>query len=113
MRGAVAAQVAGVFETYVDSVFADMWERGREMDDPEVIRAAWDEAGLPVDELFRLIQAPEVKARLIANTEAAVAQGAFGSPTFLVGGEALFFGKDRLGEVEYEIARQQPTRDRA
>jgi 2-hydroxychromene-2-carboxylate isomerase len=112
MRGAVAAQVAGVFESYVDSVFADMWERGREMDDPEVIRAAWAEAGLPVDELFRLIQSPEVKARLIANTEAAVAQGAFGSPTFLVGGEALFFGKDRLGEVEYEIARQQPARER-
>jgi 2-hydroxychromene-2-carboxylate isomerase len=107
MRGAIAARAAGVFEAYVDSVYADMWERGRKMDDPEVIRAAWMEAGLPADELFRLIQTDEVKARLIANTEAAVARGSFGSPTFLVGGKELFFGKDRLGEVEEEIVRQQ------
>ena len=107
MRGAIAAQYAGVFEAYVDSVFADMWERGRKMDDPEVIRAAWTEADLPADELFRLIQTDEVKARLIANTETAVANGAFGSPTFLVGGKELYFGKDRLGEVEAEIVRQQ------
>jgi len=40
-----------------------------------------------------------VKQELIANTEVAVAAGAFGSPTFLVGDE-LYFGKDRLRDVE-------------
>eukprot|EP01030_Chromulinospumella_sphaerica_P013651 gene13651-13434_t len=113
MRGAVAAQAAGVFETYVDSVYGDMWERGRKMDDPEVIRAAWTEAGLPAEELLRLMQTDEVKGRLIANTEAAVALGAFGSPTFLVGETELFFGKDRLRDVEEEIVHQQPARERA
>lgn len=113
MRGAVAAQVAGVFESYVDSVYADMWERGRKMDDPEVVRAAWSEAGLPVEELLRLMQTDEVKSRLIGNTETAVAKGAFGSPTFLVNGAELFFGKDRLREVEEEIVRQQRVRERA
>lgn len=34
-----------------------------------------------------------VKAKLIANTEAAVARGAFGIPTFFVGDE-MFFGKE-------------------
>ena len=102
MRGAVAAQVAGVFSRYVDEVGADMWERGRKMDDPEVFRAALDEAGLPSEELLRLMRTDEVKARLIANTDAAVARGAFGIPTFLVGDE-LFFGKDRLRDVEEEI----------
>ena len=106
MRGAVAAQVAGVFEPYVEAVFADMWERGRKMDDVEVIRAALGEAGLPVDELLRLSQTDEVKAGLMANTQAAVDQGVFGSPSFLVGQE-LFFGKDRLGDVEDEIRAQQ------
>ncbi|MDP3748619.1 MAG: 2-hydroxychromene-2-carboxylate isomerase [Phenylobacterium sp.] len=113
MRGAVAAQVAGVFESYVESVYADMWERGRKMDDPEVLRAAWSEAGLPVEELQRLIQTDEVKSRLIANTEAAVTKGAFGSPTFIVNGTELFFGKDRLRDVEEEIVRQQHVRERA
>ena len=47
----------------------------------------------------------------LANTEDAVSRGVFGSPSFFVGDE-LFFGKDRLREVEEEIARQQGPRDR-
>jgi 2-hydroxychromene-2-carboxylate isomerase len=105
MRGAVAAQTAGVFEPYVDAVYACMWERGLKMDDAAVFRDALVEAGLPADRLLELSQTGEVKAGLMANTEAAVAAGAFGSPSFLVGSE-LFFGKDRLREVEEEILRQ-------
>jgi 2-hydroxychromene-2-carboxylate isomerase len=52
--------------------------------------------------LLERIEAPEVKARLIANTERSVARGSFGSPTFFVGDE-IFFGKDRLREVEEAI----------
>jgi 2-hydroxychromene-2-carboxylate isomerase len=73
------------------------------MDDPAVIRAALEDAGLPADRLIELMGDPEVKAKLIASTEAAVAAGVFGSPSFLVGGE-LFFGKDRLRDVEEEVA---------
>jgi 2-hydroxychromene-2-carboxylate isomerase len=43
-----------------------------------------------------------VKDRLIANTQEALAQGVFGLPSFVVGGE-LWFGKDRLREVEEAI----------
>ena len=105
MRGAVAAQSTGVFETYVEAVYACMWERGLKMDDAAVFRDALVEASLPADRLLELSQTGEVKSRLMANTEAAVAAGAFGSPSFLVGRE-LFFGKDRLREVEEEIVRQ-------
>src|SRR5277367_3838130 len=37
MRGAVAAQIAGAFEAYVDRVFDDMWVRGLKMDDPAAL----------------------------------------------------------------------------
>jgi len=104
MRGAVAAQVAGVFEPYVNEVFEDMWARQQKMDDPEVLRARLDAAGLPTEELIRLSQTDEVKQTLLRNTEAAVARGAFGSPTFFVGDE-IFFGKDRLRDVEAEIVK--------
>ena len=40
----------------------------------------------------------EVKARLVANTEEAVARGVFGAPTMFVG-EQMFFGQDRLDFV--------------
>jgi len=103
MRGAVAAQRAGVFEAYVEAVFQAMWVKGLKMDDPAVIKAALDDAGLPADRLIELIGDPGVKAKLIENTEAAVAHGVFGSPSFLVGKE-LFFGKDRLRDVEEAIA---------
>jgi 2-hydroxychromene-2-carboxylate isomerase len=105
MRGAVAAQHAGVFERYVDVIYACMWERELKMDDPAVFKAALLDAGLPADKLLELIPTDAVKTGLMANTEAAVAAGAFGSPSFLVGDE-LFFGKDRLREVEEEAARQ-------
>lgn len=105
MRGAVAAQTAGVFKPYVEAIYACMWERELKMDDPAVFRAALLEAGLPADPLLQLSQTDAIKSGLMANTEAAVAAGVFGSPSFVVGGE-LFFGKDRLREVEEEIVRQ-------
>ena len=106
MRGAVYARRAGLFERYVDAVYRNMWAEGRKMDDPEAIAAAWRESDLPASDIMAGIQDPEVKAELIANTEGSVARGVFGSPSFFVGDE-LYFGKDRLREVEEEIERQK------
>jgi 2-hydroxychromene-2-carboxylate isomerase len=99
MRGAVAAQRLGCFERYVDAVFAAMWERGSKIDDPAVIGATLAEAGLDAAALLQAAQEPEVKAALMAHTQAAHDRGAFGSPTFFVG-EQMYFGKDRLRDVE-------------
>jgi 2-hydroxychromene-2-carboxylate isomerase len=105
MRGAVAAKRLGVFEAYVEAVYGAMWAQGLKMDDPAVIERVLRDAGLPAAPLMAGMNDPAVKAELIANTEAAVARGVFGSPSFLVGDE-LFFGKDRLRDVEEEVAAQ-------
>lgn len=99
MRGLIAARRMGVGEAYLAAVLAAMWEAGEKMDDPEVIRRVLAAAGLDGAALLAATQEPEVKAELVANTEAAVARGVFGIPTFFVGAE-MFFGKDRLGQVE-------------
>ena len=104
MRAAVAADRDGALMAYADAVFRAMWEEGRKMDEPAVARAALDEAGLDGAGLLARAQDQAVKDRLLANTEQSVARGTFGSPTFFVGQE-IFFGKDRLREVEEEIAR--------
>ncbi len=83
-----------------------MWADPKKMDEPAVIRAALVESGLPADSLLALAADPDVKQELLANTERSVARGVFGSPSFFVG-DALFFGKDRLREVEEEIETQQ------
>jgi 2-hydroxychromene-2-carboxylate isomerase len=102
MRGAIAAQGEGVFARYVDEVFRHMWAVPKDMDDPGIIRAALIESGFDADKLIARTQEPAVKERLLNNTEATVARGTFGAPTFFVGDE-IFFGKDRLGEVEEAI----------
>lgn len=99
MRGAVAADGEGVLAPYVEAMFRGMWEEGRKLDDPAVLTAALAEAGLPAERLVTLARTPEVKERLLANTQAAYEHGAFGIPSFVVGGE-LYFGKDRLRDVE-------------
>jgi 2-hydroxychromene-2-carboxylate isomerase len=104
MRGAVAAQKQDCFAPYVEAVYSLMWEQGKNMEDPVVIVRSLDEAGLDGARLYAGTQEPDVKSRLMANTQSAFERGAFGSPTFFVGDE-IFFGKDRLREVEEEIVR--------
>jgi len=106
MRGAIVSKQEGFFETYVNEIYKHMWAEPKKMDDPAVIQAALEESGLPVDTLMEGIGQPAVKQQLIKNTEEAVNQGLFGSPSFLVGNE-LYFGKDRLRDVEEEIERQK------
>jgi len=103
MRAAVAAQLDGVFEKYVEAAFHHMWVEPKKMDDPEVAAKAFSASGLDAAKLFARSQEPEVKAKLIENTQAAVERGAFGSPTFFVGKE-MFFGKEQLREVEELIS---------
>jgi 2-hydroxychromene-2-carboxylate isomerase len=103
MRAAIAARSEGVFEKYVDAVFHHMWVEPKKMDDPDVAMGALTASGLDAAKLFARAQEPEVKAKLIQNTQSAVERGAFGSPTFFVGKE-MFFGKEQLREVEEMVS---------
>jgi 2-hydroxychromene-2-carboxylate isomerase len=91
-----------VFERYVDQVFRHMWAEPKKLDDPAVLRAALAESALDAEALLRLAQDQTVKDELLASTAASVERGTFGSPTFFVGDE-IFFGKDRLRDVEAAI----------
>ncbi|ALJ11761.1 2-hydroxychromene-2-carboxylate isomerase [Sphingopyxis macrogoltabida] len=99
MRGAIVAADEGMLDDYVDAVNRAMWEEGLKMDEPEVVATFLSANGFDGPALLARTQEPEIKAKLVANTEAAVARGVFGIPTFFVGDE-MFFGKDRLAQVE-------------
>lgn len=104
MRGMIAARQMGVGETYVDAVLPAMWEDGEKLDDPQVFLGLLERAGIDGSRLVELSNTPDVKAELAANTEAAVARGAFGIPTFFVRDE-MFFGKERLGQIDELLAQ--------
>lgn len=108
MRGAIAAQREGVFEKYVDTIFACMWEQKLKMDDPDVIATALSQAGLDANRLMALTQDADIKAALMHNTQHAFERGAFGSPTFFLDDD-IYFGKERLRDIEDRIRRLQET----
>jgi 2-hydroxychromene-2-carboxylate isomerase len=108
MRGVIAAEFEGLFEPYFRAAYHHMWVEPKKMDDPQVFRDAFLSSGVDIDRVIARIQQDDVKKKLIENTENAVARGEFGSPTFFVGDE-MFFGKDRLREVEEEIVAQLAT----
>jgi 2-hydroxychromene-2-carboxylate isomerase len=108
MRGAMLARKLGVFEPYVEAVYSGMWEQALNMGELDVFHGALDAAGLPTREFAEHVADPDGKAALITSTEDAVGRGVFGSPTFFVGDE-MFFGKDRLRDVEEEYLRQAET----
>ncbi|MBL6753054.1 MAG: 2-hydroxychromene-2-carboxylate isomerase [Pseudomonadales bacterium] len=102
MRGAVFAQGKAWEADYIDTMFKAMWEQGLNMADPEQVARVLADAGLPVTEIIAATGDPEVKQQLIDNTANSVARGNFGSPSFFVN-EELYFGKDKLRDVEEEI----------
>lgn len=105
MRGAVGLQMRQPddFQRYVDSVYRAMWETPRNLGDAAVLAATLQGAGFDAVAFGALVNDPEVKAKLVANTEEAVARGVFGAPTVFVG-EQMFFGQDRLDFVREALA---------
>lgn len=106
MRGAVFAQTQDYFAEYVDAMYQHMWAEPRKLDEAKALHMALTSSGLPADAIMAGMEQPEIKNQLIENTENSVARGVFGSPSFFVGDE-LFFGKDKLVEVEEEIRVQK------
>lgn len=99
MRRAVAAQRTGDFAVFHQAVYPAFWVAGRDLGDPSVIAEVLTNAGLDAAKLADLATGDAAKAALRANTEEAVARGAFGAPTFFFGDE-MFFGVDHLPHLE-------------
>ena len=99
MRGAVSALNEAYFDTYIDTIFNAIWVESRNMADIDTVIEVLSAAGLDAKAILEATKKPEVKQKLISNTEQAVERGLFGAPTMFVDGE-MFFGQDRLQFVE-------------
>lgn len=103
-----AADQDGRGVQFAQSLLRPIWEDGLDITSPEAIGAAVSAAGFDAADLYARAQSDEVKQGLVANTDAVVARGAFGIPTMFVGpkGEGeMFFGKERLGQIEELLAK--------
>ncbi len=103
LRLATALKGDPRFLRFVDFAFDAMWHYPRNMADPAEIEALLTNAGFDAGAMLAQAATPEVKAALQAATDAAIARGMFGAPTFFVGDE-MWFGQDRLDWVEAAAA---------
>jgi 2-hydroxychromene-2-carboxylate isomerase len=81
------------------------WERDEDISYRDVLAAAASRSGFDGGRLIELADATAAREELAALTDAAVARGVFGAPSFFVG-EEMFWGKDRLDFVERWLRRK-------
>jgi len=91
-------------KAYARAVFHAFFAENRAISEPAVAAEIGNGLGIDAAALSAAIQDPVWKARLRDETEAAIAEGVFGSPFFLVDGEG-FWGADRLPQVEEWVTR--------
>lgn len=108
-RMLLAADQDGRAVQFVETMLPAVWEEGVDVTDPDTLAAAVGAAGFEAKDLLARAQSEEVKQALVANTDHAVARGAFGIPTMFVGPRGgdteMFFGKERLAQIEEALSR--------
>lgn len=102
-RAAIAAAQMGHGQTLTMALLNAYWAESSDISQPAAVAAVADALGINSAALLEACQTPAVKDELRANTESAIARGAFGAPTFYVG-EQMFWGNDRLGLLEAHLA---------
>jgi 2-hydroxychromene-2-carboxylate isomerase len=102
-RVALVMDEKGRVAEFAERTYRRIWVEGHDVSDPATLAAILSGMGEDAAPILERAQSQELKDRLRANTDEAVARGAFGAPTFFVGDE-LFVGNDRLDFVERALA---------
>jgi 2-hydroxychromene-2-carboxylate isomerase len=84
---------------FAHAVFRAYWTESRDISDTSVVLAIAGSLGIEVGACETAIATQEIKDRVKSETDAAIAQGMFGAPYFMVDGEP-FWGADRLPQIE-------------
>ena len=95
-----ATLVTGVDPAVVDGLFRAYWVDNRPVSDPTVIAEVVTAAGHDPAAVLRRIDDRAIKDELRERTTRAVGLGIFGVPAWVVDGEHLYWGQDRLRFVE-------------
>ena len=91
--------------TFTRAAFESYFGRAENLDDPEVLVAVANAAGLDGEAIRAASQTDAVKALLRANTDELIARGGYGSPTIFVDKDDMYFGNDQLPLVEAALNR--------
>ena len=91
---------------FARGAFASYFDAQENLDDPAVLAAVADAAGLDGAALAAAAGSDPVKARLRTNTDELIARGGYGSPSIFVDGDDMYFGNDQLPLVEAALSKE-------
>lgn len=103
MRGSFFFQEVGKIEDYLEAVFYAYWTEGKDISDDGILKSIVDQLNGSSEEYFDFIKTPEAKERLISNTQELMDRGGFGSPTFFLNDDDMYFGNDRIQLIEEKL----------
>ena len=105
MRGAFVALEHDCLVPYARNVFKAYWSDLHDISQDDVLKPIVRESGLDEKEYFQKIALPVYKEKLKANTDEVIARGGFGSPTFFIDQDDMYFGNDRLQLIEWALTK--------
>ena len=106
MRGCILLEPEGRLVAFAQAAFAAYWSHDRDISQDDELAALCEQVGVEPARFFAGIARDEIKAQLKANTDELIARGGFGSPTFFVGGDDMYFGNDRLPLIRAAVLRR-------
>jgi len=104
LQAALVARDRGAFREFHYPAYRARWAEAQPVDDPEVVHALLQGAGIDAAEALAEAQSEALAERLDADTRAAIDRGVFGVPTLFVG-DRMFFGNDRFELVRHFIEK--------
>jgi len=107
MRACLWLQPQGKLEPFAAAAFEAYWTHDQAISSETVLRDLCEQIGIDGTALLEGIAEPVIKTQLKANTDALIARGGFGSPTFFVGDDDMYFGNDRLELVREAVLAQR------
>jgi len=94
-------------KSFTKAAFESYFGAQENLDDPDVLVAVANKAGLDGEAMRVASQTDAVKALLRANTDEVIARGGYGSPTIFVDKDKMYFGNDQLPLVEFALNRSE------
>jgi 2-hydroxychromene-2-carboxylate isomerase len=90
-------------EAFREATFRAAWAEDRDISDDAVLASILGVVGVEAPEILAQCSTPAIKQALFAATDRAIAAGVFGAPTWIVDGQDLYWGQDRLELVELAL----------
>jgi 2-hydroxychromene-2-carboxylate isomerase len=90
-------------EEYLEKVFKAYWTEGKDISSDDCLNEIVTSLSVQAEDFLEFIALPETKERLVKNTQELMDRKGFGSPTFFLDKEDMYFGNDRIQLIEKKI----------